>query len=86
MTFYSKRYYEQFKETVETIDTVAARIAARKAGELAIAEREAAFPVLTAENAQAAVTFQTERQAFYARTLAGRVDVRTEAAKLLRRR
>lgn len=44
---------------------IAERIAHRKAGEIAIREREERFPALTTETGLEALQFQTERQTFH---------------------
>ena len=46
----------------DTPADVAQRVARRRAGELAVADRQARFPVLTAENADEAIEFQTARE------------------------
>jgi len=46
----------------DTPADIAWRLNARKAGELACADRAAKFPVLTAENADEAIEYQTARE------------------------
>lgn len=55
----------RFQQRKDTAENIAWRIRSRKAGELAIADRQARFPVLSAENADEALRYQEERVNFY---------------------
>jgi hypothetical protein len=61
MAYYSKRHYQLVSPKADTQERFAERERNRKASEQVTAEREARFPVLTAENAAEVIAWQEAR-------------------------
>lgn len=72
MGFYSRCHYQRLSNGApDTPETIAERVAYRKAAELAHADALAKFQTITPENAAAAIAYQEERIRFHKRELLG---------------
>jgi len=71
--YYSKRHFERLANGgPDTPEAIAERRANQQAGKLAIADREAKYPTLTAENAGEAMDYQGKRLQFHKKQLLAR--------------
>jgi hypothetical protein len=68
-THFSARHYRLVSPAADTAEQIADRKRRARAATLAVAEREAAYPVLTAANAADAIAFQERRLHAWVRTL-----------------
>lgn len=65
MSYYSRRHYERVCPRPDTEREVEMRRLDKEASASALADREARFPVLCAENAERAMALQADRLQFH---------------------
>ncbi|MCL4848725.1 MAG: hypothetical protein KJ066_19425 [Acidobacteria bacterium] len=63
--YFSRRHYQLVSPTADTAAVISARRSWHEAGRRGRADCEARYPVITADNALEAITYQAERIAFH---------------------
>lgn len=69
--YFSRRHYQRVSPPADTATAIAARRRWHEAGRRGMADREARYPIITAENAREAIAYQAERIAFHYRQFEG---------------
>lgn len=65
MAWYSKRHYARVSPPADTPEAIQERIRFHAAAALGIADRQAKYPEMTAENAAEAIAYQEARIQFH---------------------